>query len=149
MNAASRAPWVALVLWVAVVIAGAVEGVYARIEAPAFIALVAFSCVAVPAFAWIDREARSLLRTLDARLAWGLALAADLVLVASVGYADSSFAELALFPAALVPMLVAPMALVMHMAAVFGPSPRPSPTGEGGVVRKAPAASRRATRVAT
>jgi hypothetical protein len=133
-----RAPRVALVAWTAFVTWASADGVFARLEAGAFAALVAFVLLFGVAACVLDREARAALAqvreplllalALDAVVAGWMAFGLDGVVGGWMAFgldaADASHAPIsgwAGFPGAIVWLVVAPLAAAMHLAAARRP----------------------------
>lgn len=130
---ASCAPRVALALWSAVVAAAGVEGVFARLEAEAFAALVAFVVAFTLFAAWRDADVHAGLDRLPYKLATALML--DAAVVTSLAIArDGAWTG---FAGAMALLVLLPLALVVHAAARTRRIRR-APGASPGVKRAAP-----------
>jgi hypothetical protein len=130
----ARAPALVLAAWALFVSIASVEGVFARLESEACVALAAFVVAFMLGASRIDEDAAALLSRVSRPLA--LALALDVLLV--LGPLEVTEAPWLAFPGGLLVVLVLPMALVLHAEALGRPR-----------IRKAAGASPGARRAAT
>lgn len=117
-----RALGAALALWTLTAALAASAGAFERFAPGEFTALAAFASAFALATARLDRGVRAALSALAAgRLAAGLA-AADALLVIAAAFAwarpGDPLATLAAFPFALAPLVVLPVAVALHGAAL-------------------------------
>jgi hypothetical protein len=136
----------ALAAWGAAVAWAALDGVFARLDAPVAVALAAFAAAYAAGTYALDPGVRAFVhRASRAQLIFAAALADGLLLVvAAVALAHAHpLAALGHFPLALVAYFGMPLAGVAHLAALAAPAPAPprlrsSPARSPGATPAAP-----------
>ena len=119
-----------LASWTAFVVMASLEGVFARLESEAYIALAAFVLAFMLGASRIDADAAALWRRMKRPLA--LALVLDILVIgASVAGALQPGSGSA-FPGAFVMLVVLPVAFVLHAEALRRPRLRKAPGASPG-----------------
>jgi hypothetical protein len=121
-----------VVLWAAGVAMAAWEGVFAKLSPTTFALLVAFALLYAAAGYSLDRGLRAVAAASGVVILWAMALAADAILIATAVAVIASPAPaleaLSRFPHAISALFVAPMATVLHLAAMTRATRRVSST---------------------